>query len=290
MKQLLIISGKGGTGKTTLASAFINMANCKAYADCDVDAPNLHLVTKIKSKAKESSFYGLDKAYINKEECLQCGLCQSLCRFEALKNNDYYEVDYYACEGCRLCSRYCPTQAISMRKAKSGDLKLYLNETIFSTAELQMGSGNSGKLVTKVKSDLRSLIRENEKLIIIDGSPGIGCPVIASLNGVDYVLVVAEPTISGINDMKRIIKTAQGLNIKILVCVNKYNINACYTQEIKEFCKENKVNYVGKIPFDKMIVTATNEGKSITEYDNSIAAEAIKKIFSITMDFIGESV
>lgn len=207
MKQLLILSGKGGTGKTTVAGAFIKLSNVKAYADCDIDAPNLHLIMQQESIPENSDYYGLDKAVIDKDKCLMCNLCYDSCRFDAI--NDY-TVSLYDCEGCGVCEAVCPASAINLMPYKAGDMTLYRGNQVFSTAELKMGSGNSGMLVTEVKKNMR-LAAADADFAIIDGSPGIGCPVIASISGVTMVLVVAEPSLSGISDMKRIIETSKNL-------------------------------------------------------------------------------
>lgn len=184
MKQLLILSGKGGTGKTTIASAFIKLADAKAYADCDVDAPNLHLVMEGLPGPVCTDCYGLDKAEIDTDICIECGACQLNCRFDAISYKEYMKVDYFGCEGCGVCEAICPVQAVILKSAVAGNLMLYKNDNLFSTAQLKMGSGNSGLLVTDVKKQLK-LAPANTKIAIIDGSPGIGCPVIASLSGVD---------------------------------------------------------------------------------------------------------
>jgi len=232
MKQLLVLSGKGGTGKTTVSSALIKLTGCKAFADCDVDAPNLHLVTKIKNIPKEAEYYGLDKAWIDKELCINCGLCSESCRFNAIIKEDKYKVNKLACEGCGVCEYVCPVNAINMKKNTAGKIYLYNDEDIFfSSAQLEMGNGTTGMLVSRVKKQLTDLTEDIE-LAIIDGSPGIGCPVIASISGVDAVLVVAEPSISGISDMERIIATAKGFGVIIMVCVNKYDTNLENTEKI----------------------------------------------------------
>lgn len=284
MKQLLILSGKGGTGKTTIASAFIKLGKVKAYADCDVDAPNLHLVTQQVSQAKLKDYYGMDKAYINNDICTECDLCREHCRFDAIKLNGKYVVDIYACEGCGLCQEICPVKAVDMERHKAGDLILYKDVEVFSTAQLKMGSGNSGLLVTEVKNTLKREV-EDAEIAIIDGSPGIGCPVIASISGVDMVLIVAEPSISGINDMERIIETSKGFGTKIGVCVNKFDINIEKTEKIKEYCQKNRIDFLGLIPFDKAAVKVINKGKSIVDIDCK-AGNASKDVFRRTMDLL----
>ena len=281
MKQLLILSGKGGTGKTTIASAFIKLSNAKAYADCDVDAPNLHLVMNQSSESKGTDYYGLPKAEIDQNLCVQCDLCRQNCRFDAIHAGTNYKVDYYACEGCGVCEAICPVRAVSLKPDIAGELMLYMNDTVFSTAELKMGSGTSGMLVTNVKKAMKSAAL-NIDLAIIDGSPGIGCPVIASLSGVDMVLIVAEPSISGISDMERIIQTAERFQTKIAVCINKYDTNLGNTKRIESFCQKHKLPFAGRIPFDPDAVKAINNGQSIVDLDCA-SGRATKDVFDKTI-------
>lgn len=285
MKELLILSGKGGTGKTTIASGFIELGKVMAYADCDVDAPNLHLVLNEITEPKLSDYYGLDKAEIDQSLCTECDLCRLHCAFDAIILEDgKYKVAYFGCEGCGVCEFVCPVNAIALNPSIAGDLMLYENERVFSTAQLRMGSGNSGLMVTEVKKQMKSAA-EGVELSIIDGSPGIGCPVIASLTGVDMVLIVAEPSISGISDMERIIKTAKRFNTKIAVCINKYDTNIPNTEKIEDFCKENGLNFVGRIPFDKEVLKAINNGKNIVEVTCK-AGLATKDIYSKTIEIL----
>ncbi len=284
MKQLLILSGKGGTGKTTIASAFIRFANAKAYADCDVDAPNLHLVMNQTATAKRTDYYGLPKAVINTDLCVQCDLCRKNCRFDAIEVDNKYKVDYYSCEGCGVCEAICPAGAITLKPDIAGELMLYTTDSVFSTAQLKMGSGTSGMLVTKVKNQMKSA-GDNIELAIIDGSPGIGCPVIASLSGVDMVLIVAEPSVSGISDMERIIKTAEKFQTKIAVCINKYDTNIANSDKIKLYCDKLNLPFVGRIPFDSDVVKAINNGQSIIDI-NCVAGQATKVIFEETLKLL----
>ena len=286
MKQLLILSGKGGTGKTTIASAFIRLSQAKVYADCDVDAPNLHLISGWDIEPVRSDYYGLQKAEIDISQCVQCGQCHENCRFDAITLDEVYKINPYACEGCSVCEFVCPTKAIKMVPEVAGELMLYSDkEKAFSTAQLKMGSGNSGLLVTEVKKQMKSEANADVKVAIIDGSPGIGCPVIASLSGVDMVLIVAEPTVSGISDMQRIIKTAAGFNTKIAVCINKYDINIDNSNKIEEICENQKLDFVGKIPFDSEVVKIINSGQTIVDVD-CISGREVKKVYEKTMDLL----
>jgi len=268
MKQLLILSGKGGTGKTTIAAAFIRFSQAKAYADCDVDAPNLHLITEHKHAPERKDYYGLPKAEIDKDKCVECGLCRLSCRFEAISDINGYCVNPFACEGCAVCEAVCPAGAITLIPAVAGELALYSgDDSIFSTACLKMGSGTSGKLVSEVKKQLFDAVRQDIELTVIDGSPGIGCPVIASMSGVDMVLIVAEPSLSGMSDMERIIKTAEIFRTKTAVCINKYDSNPEISEKIEEYCKSKNIPFAGRIPFDHQAVKAVNRGVTIADID-----------------------
>lgn len=278
MKQLLIISGKGGTGKTTVASSLIKLSKAKAFADCDVDAPNLHLIMKENVKAKKTDFYGLDMAKIDKDKCISCDLCRENCRFDAINNEKGYIVDSFSCEGCGVCEFICPEDAIQMVPRVIGNLELYKGKDTFSTAELIMGSGNSGLLVTEVKKQLIDNTKD-ESLAIIDGSPGIGCPVIASISGVDMALIVTEPSISGYTDMKRIIETSKGFPVKIAVCINKYNLHKANAEKIEEFCKKEDLLFLGNIPYDESAVSLINKGLTLVDSEGP-SKEAINNIYN----------
>lgn len=283
MKKLLILSGKGGTGKTTTAAAFIEFSKAKVFADCDVDAPNLHLVTNVTTFPIEKEFYGSEKAHINSELCKCCGKCKKACQFDAITMQDKkYQVNQMLCEGCGVCTVVCPDNAISMADDISGKLMLYKDDRVFSTAQLKMGRGNSGKLVSEVKS---AILKEKEELAIIDGSPGIGCPVIASISGVDLVLIVAEPSLSGISDMKRIIRTCRMFGVDTVVCINKYDTCPDNTVEIEKFLRQNQIRCVGTIPFDETVSILINEGKSVAESDCP-AGRALKEVYRKTIKFL----
>jgi len=291
MKQLLILSGKGGTGKTTVASCFIELMQTKAYADCDVEAPNLHITATPKGKGTKEDYFGLPKARINQEACIACMNCYNSCRFGAISLDEKSKKPYIKellCEGCGVCNLVCPSDAIVMEEHKNGDTIVYKQEPFFSTAKLKMGAGASGRLVSEVKKNLKTIvpkewIREDDRVAIIDGSPGIGCPVIASLSGVDMVLIVTEPTLSGKSDMIRILETAAHFKINTVVCINKYDICMELTEDLKMYCKEREIPVVGVIPYDKMASVAINEGKSLIQYD-SPSGVAIRSICKNTME------
>jgi len=204
------------------------------------------------------------------------------------KSDGKYEVDVFACEGCGVCEAICPVGAVVLQPDVAGELRVYKDKDIFSTARLKMGSGTSGKLVTEVKKQLKDETENLDiDLSVIDGSPGIGCPVIASLSGVDMVLIVAEPSLSGISDMERIIKLAQGFSLKLAVCVNKYDTNPDLTHKIEAFCREHGLPFAGKIPFDAKALKATNQGQSIIEVDCS-AGRAVTEVYSNTMNVLNK--
>jgi len=284
LKQLLILSGKGGTGKTTIASAFIKLAKAKAYADCDVDAPNLHLVAGNLPEPKIDDYFGLDKAVINIDLCTSCDLCRSHCRFSAIQKEPIYAVNSISCEGCGVCELVCPFGAITLVPTVAGELVLYKNDVIFSTAQLKMGSGNSGLLVAEVKRGLKEYAND-ARISIIDGSPGIGCPVHASLSGVDLVLLVAEPSLSGLSDLKRIMETSSLFNIEQAVCINKYDTNSDISREIAALCLEREIPLVGKIPFDPTAGSLVNRGLSIVD-EPCPAGKSAKDIFQKTMTIL----
>ncbi|MGD0645254.1 MAG: (4Fe-4S)-binding protein [Candidatus Bathyarchaeia archaeon] len=277
MKQLTILSGKGGTGKTSITASFAVLAKNAVVADCDVDAPDLHMLLHPEvTKAQE--FMGSKVAIIDKAKCIECCLCREKCNFGAITSD--LEVDVIACEGCGVCRVGCSVGAIALAPRVSG--KAFISKTKYgfmSHALLFPGGSNSGKLVTLVRQNAKILAeKESCGLIIIDGSPGIGCPVIASITGVDAALVVTEPTLSGIHDLERVLKLLDHFNVAPFVCINMYDVNTGNTNEILSFCKENGIEVVGTIPFSSEVTQAMVNGKTIVEYspESSVAGEIMK--------------
>ncbi len=277
MKQIVVISGKGGTGKSVIAGSFASLAKNKVMADCDVDAADLYLL--LHPDVKEThEFSGGKTAFIDERRCTQCGKCQEACRFEAIDN---YVVDPISCEGCGVCFHVCPEKAIKMVDNLSG--KWFISETKYGPfvhAKLGIAEENSGKLVTLVRQNAK-LIAEKEKrdFVIIDGPPGIGCPVIASLSGVDMALIVTEPTLSGIHDLERIVGVTHHFGIKGAVCINKYDLNLIVTQRIEEYCRHNNIELVGEIPFDISVTEALVRGLPVVEYSDNQVTEEIKNLW-----------
>jgi len=265
MKQLAVLSGKGGTGKTTITASFAALAQNAVVADCDVDAPDLHMLLHPKI-VKTQEFKGSKLATIDEAKCTKCGLCREKCKFNAVTEN--LQIDPVLCEGCGVCALVCPTNAITLIERVSGNA--YISKTKYgfmSHALLNPSESNSGKLVTLVRQNAKILAeKEHADLVIIDGPPGIGCPVIASVTGVDAGLVITEPTMSGIHDLERALKLLAHFDVLPLACVNMYDINVDNTEKIACFCKENGVEVVGKIPFNTVVTEAMVNGKTVVEY------------------------
>lgn len=275
MKQLAVISGKGGTGKTTLVASFAYLAGEKAViADCDVDAPDLHLLLK-PNLMETREFFGMKKAKIDYLKCNHCGECEVHCRFGAICE---YEVNTFQCEGCAVCKLVCSIDAVEMIDHISGHA--YISETRFGPmvhADLIPGEENSGKLVAMVREMARDLAESLQKeLVLIDGSPGIGCPVIASITGADFVLVVCEPTISGVHDLGRIVAMTQYFEAKTLVCINKYDLNPEVSKDIEERCRAWAVEVVGRVPYDQEVIESIVSGVTVIE-ERCVAGKAIQE-------------
>lgn len=282
MEQIVVVSGKGGTGKTSLTSALATVAQNAVFADCDVDAANLYLTLKPEDY-KEEIFPGSKTAIINDNACVSCGLCEMYCRFDAIHAIDgKYDINPFSCEGCGLCTHVCPHQAITMEQ--NMDSRWFMGTTRFGKmvhARLGVAEDLSGKLVTLVRNEVKKIaINEDKDYVIIDGPPGIGCPVIASVTGVDKVLVITEPSKSGMHDMKRVVELAQNFKLPVYVVINKVDINPVIAEEIKAFCLQKDIQVIGELPFDSTFVDAMVNQKTILEYaPNSIVSNQIKSIW-----------
>jgi MinD superfamily P-loop ATPase len=275
MKEIVLISGKGGTGKTSIAASFAKLCDSGAViADCDVDASNMHLIMNPDyswSADFSSGYLGV----IDKDKCSECDKCMDICRFKAIEN---YSIDELKCEGCGYCSIICPENAIQMIKASRG--KIYVSDTrmkkILVHAEMKIGAQNSGKLVASVRSKAKEIATENKaEYIIIDGAPGIGCPVIASLTGADLAIILTEPSISGINDMIRIHKLINKLSVKAAVIINKSDINKKINTEIKRYSRNNNISVLEDIPFSNMFHEALAMKKAVVELGKNSISDKI---------------
>jgi MinD superfamily P-loop ATPase len=277
MKEIVVLSGKGGTGKTSIVGSFAALAQSKVLADCDVDAADLHLLLK-PTDGQKHEFWSGQVAAIDPEKCTQCGLCQEVCRFEAI---DDFRVYPASCEGCGFCYNVCPEEAITMTECMSGHW--YISETKYGPlvhARLGIAQENSGKLVALVRQQAK-LIAEKRDLgyIISDGPPGIGCPVISSLTGADLALLVTEPTLSGIHDLQRVAGVCHHFGVPALVCINKYDINADNTRQIENFCLDQGTEVAAKVPFDNAVTEALVKGLPIVDYSQDKVTDEIKALW-----------
>ena len=274
-----MISGKGGTGKTTITAAFASIAKNAVFADCDVDAADLHLILKPKIK-KTLGFHGLKVASIDKELCTNCKRCYESCKFEAITKD--IEIIKESCEGCNVCEYVCPVDAVKMIERESGFS--HISDTRFGPmahAMLKTAEEASGKLVTVVRENAKKLAEDkNKELIIIDGPPGIGCPVISAITGVNLVLIVTEPTLSAIHDLERILGVAYHFKIPSVVCINKYDINLNNTKKIENYCKNFNIDVVGKLPYDKIVTEAMINEKTVVEFSNGNFSDAIFEMYN----------
>ena len=288
MKELVVISGKGGTGKTSITAAFASLAHDVVLADCDVDAADLHIVLSPSVK-QTSDFSGGKQAVIDSNQCIGCGRCAAMCRFEAIRLNGpgngviqkTYAVDPVACEGCKVCVEFCPVKAIAFHDAVNG--QWFISDTRFGPmvhAKLGIAEENSGKLVTLIRRTAKEIAEERKlDLVIVDGSPGIGCPVIASITGADLVLIVTEPTLSGRHDLGRVADLAANFGIRTLLCINKADINPQMTAQISEEARKRGITVVGELPYDDAFTKAQIMRATVPEYTGGEITERIKALW-----------
>jgi len=277
MKEIVVISGKGGTGKTTIVASLAVLVKSKVMVDCDVDAADLFLLLQPVTQQRQE-FWSGHKAVIDKDKCTRCGLCQDLCRFDAIHE---FQVDTISCEGCGFCYHICPEEAITMQENLSGSW--FTADTRYGTlvhAKLGIAQENSGKLVATVRQQAK-FIAENQGIdyILSDGPPGIGCPVISSISGVNLAVIITEPTLSGIHDLDRAISVCQHFNVPVTVCINKYDLNEDNCHQIENFCHSQGIGVASRIPFDNVVTEALVRGLPVVEYSNSNVVQQIKGLW-----------
>ncbi len=287
IKELVVISGKGGTGKTSLVASFATLAERSVFADCDVDAADLHLVLGPNIR-QSGNFSGGSLAKIVAERCTGCGKCKEICRFDAIFQQDTpgnagatFVVDPIACEGCGVCAHFCPAGAVKFAPVVNG--KWFVSDTRCGPlvhAALGVAQENSGKLVSLVRSKARELAEQRQlDLVLIDGAPGVGCPVIASITGADLVLIVTEPTLSGMHDLERVGALTRHFGVRALVCVNKWDLNGEVTADIEALAQRAGMEVVGRVPYDAAVTAAQIEKKSLVEYTQEGAAVDVKRVW-----------
>jgi MinD superfamily P-loop ATPase len=279
MKELVVISGKGGTGKTSVLAAFASLADNIVLCDADVDAADLHLITNPRVR-EHHDFEAGHLAVINPDKCTRCGLCRDLCRWNAV--SDDFRIDPLDCEGCGVCVHFCPEEAVDFPINTCG--KWFRSDTRFGPmvhARLGIAEENSGKLVALVRQEAKKLAEKHGlELILTDGPPGVGCPVIASIGGARAVLIVAEPTVSGKHDMVRVAQLAEHFKVPGMVCVNKYDLNPAQGQIIEDVAREKGLQVLGRIPFDPVFIKAMVQAQTVIEYDSgSEACQGVREIW-----------
>jgi len=286
MKEVTLISGKGGTGKTSLAGAFAALAGKSVLADCDVDAANLSLVLQPELE-EEHLFKASRKAFIHEEYCNGCGLCRELCRFGAVSED--LQVDNLSCEGCGVCYYACPEEAISYDEVVSG--RWYKSSTPYGPlihARLGVAEENSGRLVTLLRQKAREIAESTGDFIINDGPPGIGCPVIASLGGASAALIVTEPTLSGIHDLERVLSVCSHFQVSPFVCINRSDLDEENTARIKDYCQKHTIPLAGEIPFDRAFVEAVVNRLPVVEYGDNSVTRSVSGVWDFIMNKVFE--
>jgi MinD superfamily P-loop ATPase len=298
LKEIVIISGKGGTGKTSIVGSFAALAHNAVLADCDVDAADLHLLLQPEVR-QTHDFSGGKLAVVSTEKCIGCGKCGEVCNFDAVIFNGppnevvdkTYTIDSIACEGCGVCVHFCPADAIEFKDAING--QWFISDTRFGPmvhARLGPAEENSGKLVSLIRKEAKRIADEqNNDLIIVDGSPGIGCPVIASITGADLALVVTEPTISGQHDLDRVIELTGHFNIPTAVCINKYDINPKIAETIEKQALQQGIKVLGKVAYDTIVTEAQIAGKTIIEYSSNGVKDQIVSLWESIIDRLKET-
>ncbi|HHW59458.1 MAG: P-loop NTPase [Bacteroidales bacterium] len=281
--EIAIISGKGGTGKSSISAAFATLSEKVVLADCDVDATNLYILFNPDVEGEEI-YIGSQKAVIDYSKCINCGLCIEYCKFDAIYYSDQkINISSIHCDGCKLCSRICPNKAITM--IDNDKSRMYygsFRNGKMVYGKLAPGEENSGKLVNIVRDKAKKLAKENNiNTIIIDGPPGIGCPVISTITGVDYVIIVTEPTLSGLKDLQRTLELTTKFNLNTVVIINKFDLNIKITEKIENFCEKLDIKIIGKLAFDPQVVAAMINCKSIIEWQPaSDLSSQIKHIYN----------
>jgi len=277
MKEIVILSGKGGTGKTSVVASLAVLAESKAMVDCDVDAADLNLLLQPVTQEKHE-FWSGQVAFIDEQKCTQCGLCQEMCHFDAISD---FRVDPVSCEGCGFCYQVCPAEAITMKECLSGHW--FISETGYGPlvhARLGVAEENSGKLVALVRQEAKRIANEQGlSYIISDGPPGIGCPVISSLSGVNLAIIITEPTLSGMHDLDRVIGVCHHFGVPIMVVINKYDLNKDNSRQIESYCQNQGIKVAARIPFDNIVTEALVKGLPVVEYSDNNVSQQIKMLW-----------